>query len=232
MSFIDDLADNYPTSGKIIQTMFGVGVLDIDDTSSFLGLTVNVKVNESAGIEATEADGAEQYDAESTASMSVPASLIANSGPQARLVYATYFNDRLFQRRQSYLEENGRTSFQVGSMVLSGRVVGRERITGLQDPVRFVFKKNSVSPLICKHMDCIVNIGLSVYCLFVCLFKAAERGRSVECSFWDQSLDDGFGAWSTEGCMLVRQGRRDAMCQCDHLTDFAIVAVSEHPVLR
>ncbi len=46
---------------------------------------------------------------------------------------------------------------------------------------------------------------------------------SAECSFWDQSLDDGYGAWSTEGCSLVKDGRDSTSCKCNHLTNFAIL---------
>lgn len=44
-----------------------------------------------------------------------------------------------------------------------------------------------------------------------------------ECSFWDQTLDQNYGAWSSEGCSLVRDGGEVTSCHCSHLTNFAIL---------
>lgn len=63
------------------------------------------------------------------------------------------------------------------------------------------------------------------------MLKAAQSGRKAECSFWDQSLDSGFGAWSTEGCTLISEDREAATCHCDHLTNFALITVSPLNVL-
>ena len=35
----------------------------------------------------------------------------------------------------------------------------------------------------------------------------------------------GFGDWSTRGCTLVNETEEEAMCECDHLTNFAILLV-------
>ena len=55
---------------------------------------------------------------------------------------------------------------------------------------------------------------------------AAENGTRTDCAFWDQSLDDGYGAWSTDGCRLVSESKTEAVCACNHLTQFALLVVS------
>ena len=52
----------------------------------------------------------------------------------------------------------------------------------------------------------------------------------VECSYWDLSLDEGFGGWSTEGCSRVVRVEDDAgkvVCDCNHLTNFAVLLVGQ-----
>ena len=62
------------------------------------------------------------------------------------------------------------------------------------------------------------------------LFQSVKEGTGTECSFWDQARDEGYGAWSTVGCNLVDEDYDKAMCQCNHLTHFAIIRVSQKQV--
>ncbi|XP_022092566.1 uncharacterized protein LOC110980305 [Acanthaster planci] len=49
------------------------------------------------------------------------------------------------------------------------------------------------------------------------------EGRESECVFWNQSLADGGGAWSTNGCHLAQTlVSGHVVCSCDHLTQFAL----------
>ena len=48
------------------------------------------------------------------------------------------------------------------------------------------------------------------------------------CSFWDEELAD----WSQDGCVLVSgftssDDEESVRCACDHLTNFAVIMVSE-----
>lgn len=58
-------------------------------------------------------------------------------------------------------------------------------------------------------------------CIFVCI--AAQASGLTECSFWDKKLDGGYGAWSQKGCRLVTETSGSATCECNHLTNFAIL---------
>ena len=52
------------------------------------------------------------------------------------------------------------------------------------------------------------------------------------CVFWDFALRDGKGGWSTEGCMLNSTDDGRVTCHCDHLTNFAVLAVCSRPQLK
>ena len=117
----------------------------------------------------------------------------------SELVFGVYTTRDLFIRREEYIKANNRSSYVLGSLVvLSTHYVGIPR-RALLNEARFTLRKTPA---------------------------AAENGTKTECSFWDQSLDNGYGAWSTDGCRLVSENRREAVCACDHLTQFALLVVS------
>ncbi|XP_070209791.1 uncharacterized protein [Littorina saxatilis] len=43
------------------------------------------------------------------------------------------------------------------------------------------------------------------------------------CVFWDFALQDGKGAWSEEGCHHSDTVQEKVVCECDHLTNFAVL---------
>jgi len=66
-----------------------------------------------------------------------------------------------------------------------------------------------------------------LYATFFALYQAFYNSTNTECSHWDQSLDEGYGGWSTENCSLVEEIREEAVCECNHLGNFAITLVSK-----
>ena len=52
------------------------------------------------------------------------------------------------------------------------------------------------------------------------------NGTNTTCVFWDPNLDNGNGAFSTEGGSLLRDDEDSAECEFYHLTSFAILLVS------
>ncbi|KAK7091735.1 adhesion G-protein coupled receptor G2-like [Littorina saxatilis] len=52
--------------------------------------------------------------------------------------------------------------------------------------------------------------------------QAIQRERS-RCVFWDFALQDGKGAWSEEGCYHSNTVQGKLVCECDHLTNFAVL---------
>ncbi len=54
-----------------------------------------------------------------------------------------------------------------------------------------------------------------------------EEISNSECVFWDFAALDGSGDWSTDGCEQVQiPGTDRVVCNCDHLTSFAVIVVS------
>lgn len=43
------------------------------------------------------------------------------------------------------------------------------------------------------------------------------------CAYWDQTLDERFGAWSYTGCRQISDTNGYIICECTHLTNFVIL---------
>ena len=127
---------------------------------------------------------------------------LSNVDSSNGLVFGVYSTPSLFIRRPGYLEMNNRTRFVLGStVVVSVRYRGDfSRVDLGGTPVMITLQKSA---------------------------QAVQNGTRTECSFWDQSLDGGYGAWSSNGCRLLSETRNEAVCECDHLAQFSLVVVSE-----
>ncbi|XP_038058912.1 adhesion G-protein coupled receptor G2-like isoform X2 [Patiria miniata] len=56
--------------------------------------------------------------------------------------------------------------------------------------------------------------------------KARMDADNPRCVFWDETNNDGWGGWSTEGCSLDSGNDIDdsnVVCKCNHLTNFAML---------
>uniref|UniRef100_A0A1X7SMH6 GAIN-B domain-containing protein n=1 Tax=Amphimedon queenslandica TaxID=400682 RepID=A0A1X7SMH6_AMPQE len=82
---------------------------------------------------------------------------------------------------------------KVSSIIVSASVVGAGTIRGIKPPVDLSFQLDPNS-----------------------------NGTNPQCTFWNQSFDGGYGDWSSEGCNTSSNDSQ-VMCQCDHLTSFAIL---------
>eukprot|EP00057_Strongylocentrotus_purpuratus_P002393 XP_003724431.2 PREDICTED: latrophilin-3 [Strongylocentrotus purpuratus] len=58
-------------------------------------------------------------------------------------------------------------------------------------------------------------------------FKIQKTNPSYTptCTYWDFDVNGGEGDWSTLGCDLVDETDVQAVCSCDHLTNFAVLMV-------
>ncbi|GFO40871.1 G-protein coupled receptor [Plakobranchus ocellatus] len=56
------------------------------------------------------------------------------------------------------------------------------------------------------------------------LIQPDEKDRyKTSCEFWDYSANFGFGDWNPEGCEHSKTVQGRIICQCDHLTNFAVL---------
>ncbi|XP_062609065.1 adhesion G protein-coupled receptor L3-like [Saccostrea cucullata] len=54
--------------------------------------------------------------------------------------------------------------------------------------------------------------------------KHGNSHKSIrECVFWDFDLNNGTGGWSTRGCKLLSTDDLHLHCECNHLTNFAVL---------
>jgi len=144
--------------------------------------------------------------------------------------------------REEYVDINNPTNYTLGSVVVSARVSGGMAVSGIEEVVTLTFVKNqvvsrfmnyipmkSVSPLH-TYIDAYTYTRTFSHSIppfpFPSLPKAQENGSAFFCVFWDQSIDEEYGGWSTEGCRLLQEEEQMAVCTCNHLTSFALLVVS------
>ncbi|KAL9989371.1 hypothetical protein ACROYT_G003913 [Oculina patagonica] len=58
----------------------------------------------------------------------------------------------------------------------------------------------------------------------VIVFGGVQTDKgSVVCVYWDYSLNSKGGGWSTDGCRLASRKNGTVTCECNHLTNFAVL---------
>ncbi|KAJ8021739.1 Adhesion G-protein coupled receptor G4 [Holothuria leucospilota] len=51
----------------------------------------------------------------------------------------------------------------------------------------------------------------------------APSMHTRQCVWWDFATNGGYGGWSTEGCHVAMETEDSIICDCDHLTNFAVL---------
>jgi hypothetical protein len=127
----------------------------------------------------------------------LPRSIFQNGKNATRISSGIFANSALFQPRKAYLTQTGEVFTLVGSSVLSISVLGTT-ISGLDDSDRLEIEFSKTE------------------------FAAAE-GKKASCRFWNFTNDESFGGWDDSGCVLLSENQTTAVCQCNHLTHFALL---------
>ncbi|XP_078656614.1 uncharacterized protein LOC144902852 isoform X2 [Branchiostoma floridae x Branchiostoma belcheri] len=110
-----------------------------------------------------------------------------------RLSFTIFQNSRLFPYDQTVDVERGFHPQTVNSKVIAGR------ISGLQT-------KNLSKPVTLKYLP-----------------VDRRNMTNMTCVFWDFAANHGGGAWSTDGCSYGGMDKGRVVCECDHLTNFAVL---------
>ena len=128
----------------------------------------------------------------------LPSSMAGTRG----LIAGVYNSPSLFVSRPEYVRAQNRSNYVLGSNVgvITVHFSGSLARTELDEPVEIRFWKTD---------------------------EASQNGTETECAFWDQSLDEGYGAWSGDECVLERETSEFADCACTHLTQFTLLVVSQ-----
>ncbi|KAK3577487.1 hypothetical protein CHS0354_026437 [Potamilus streckersoni] len=87
-------------------------------------------------------------------------------------------------------------TYTINTNIISASVNGGHRITKLNRPVIFTLEHTSIM----------------------------THSRYIPlCSFWDFDPSNLTGHWSQEGCQVISSCPSNTTCQCDHLTNFAVL---------
>ncbi|KAI8487025.1 hypothetical protein Bbelb_352850 [Branchiostoma belcheri] len=115
------------------------------------------------------------------------------SAGEVRLSFIIYLNSRLFQSNQT----SPSTKTRVNSRVIASRVTGIEL-------------KNLSNPVVTRYLPLVQN-------------STDSTVNNMRCVFWDFEAGGGVGAWSTEGCAFSGIDNGRVVCECNHLTNFAVL---------
>ncbi|XP_033125665.1 adhesion G-protein coupled receptor G2-like [Anneissia japonica] len=105
------------------------------------------------------------------------------------------------------------TVYQNSSLFISNKLSKESR----QD-----FTRQVGSHVISASVEAVKIDGL-VYPVKAAFLPRFETINNTECVFWDFSVDDGVGDWSSDGCVYNKTEDDRVICFCDHLTNFAIL---------
>ncbi|KAK3771522.1 hypothetical protein RRG08_056049 [Elysia crispata] len=53
--------------------------------------------------------------------------------------------------------------------------------------------------------------------------KPNQSSEATSCAFWDFSADESRGNWNTSGCIYEKTVNGKEICECNHLTNFAVL---------
>jgi hypothetical protein len=191
------VVDNYPLPIspplEIPHDTF-TAVVDFNfDLETFTGSSVAFN---SSNLHLIEGDSASSDFAASVTLSSDLAPFLANQ-QDLSIVFVIYKTQGLFMEREEFIIDNNRTTLQLGStVVVEARLSVGATVSNIENVVTLTFSKNEV---------------------------ATENGSISICVFWNQTLDEGYGGWSEEGCRLVREDELTSVCTCNHLSRFALI---------
>ncbi|KAM4795686.1 adhesion G-protein coupled receptor G2 [Rhinophrynus dorsalis] len=84
---------------------------------------------------------------------------------------------------------------------------------------------SSVSNLTITNLKDDVTVTLKTFPI------SNQTNVSVLCVFWDLTKNNGTGGWESNGCTVANTTQNETVCQCNHLTSFAILMeVSRTPL--
>ncbi|CAH1249318.1 ADGRG4 [Branchiostoma lanceolatum] len=115
---------------------------------------------------------------------------------EVRLSFIIYQSSRLFQSNQT-APSSADTKTRVNSRVIASRVTGFDL-------------KNLPNPVVTRYLPIVENSTNSTV-------------NNIRCVSWDFNAGGGGGAWSTEGCNFVGIDNNRVVCECNHLTNFAVL---------
>eukprot|EP00111_Clytia_hemisphaerica_P004274 TCONS_00012210-protein len=129
----------------------------------------------------------------------VPKTALPSNQSKISVASVVYKNDLFFAQSvgKTTNQITDRVSGSVGSVIHS-LIVGQQEIKDLFDPIKLIFKTN-------QQMK-----------------RSQQKITNTTCSFWVEDSNHQY-YWSDQGCKTVNQTIDHVICQCNHLTNFAIL---------
>ncbi|CAH1242711.1 FCN1 [Branchiostoma lanceolatum] len=136
---------------------------------------------------------------EVVASIALPDQLaLEATSDDVRLSFTIFQSSKLFQTDPTVDVDRGFLPSTINSKVIAGR------ISGLQT-------KNLSKPVVLKYLP-----------------VDRRNMTNITCVFWDFAANNGGGAWSSDGCSFGGVNKGRIVCECHHLTNFAVL--TQHTV--
>ncbi|XP_042323272.1 cadherin EGF LAG seven-pass G-type receptor 1 isoform X2 [Sceloporus undulatus] len=93
----------------------------------------------------------------------------------------------------------------------------------LRLPSRPIINTPIISTIVYRDGESLPDILESPITLEHVMLETEERTKPV-CVFWNHSITIGeTGGWSSKGCELFSRSQKHVICQCNHLTSFAVL---------
>ncbi|XP_066920828.1 adhesion G-protein coupled receptor G7-like [Clytia hemisphaerica] len=132
---------------------------------------------------------------------------------KSRIVYALLFNnDALFQtENQTIAVQSGQPILSPISSKILAVTVGKEKVVNLSNPILLKFKKMDIG---------VTKDERKIY-KYSCVFWDTQKETPPKSTNGPPKSTNGF--WSSRGCWKVNETQSDITCECNHLTNFAIL---------
>lgn len=170
-------------------------------------------------------DSAERASQE--ASIFLPLALFKSLTGTSVGVFSTFYSTATLFPLRPVAEDKIQQSVQqriiVGSPVLSASIGLASELVNLEPPdvIEVKIRLSSDLPEGVSHI-----IATAVSVDMLSLLQTSRVNGSEQCVFWDFTAAGGLGNWSSFGCVKVSSRNGVVTCQCNHLTNFAILVVS------
>ncbi|XP_022293316.1 adhesion G protein-coupled receptor B1-like isoform X2 [Crassostrea virginica] len=108
--------------------------------------------------------------------------------------------------------------------------------TNLKNVSRNQTEKMISTPVLSLKLETVPEVLSPPLSLTFVTLNKTGKSSSALCVYWDFTARNGRGAWQTDGCTRIDVSSNQIVCQCNHLTNFAVLmsldsGIADAPVL-
>ncbi|GFO27163.1 adhesion G-protein coupled receptor g4-like [Plakobranchus ocellatus] len=199
------------TQERLVSGGVGLEVWDIAQKSSDSSVIVGIKML---------SDGSQEVVAFEELVSQFSDSQVEYVGTQA----AIYLPEEFIR---TYTNNNSNTEVRLSMNVYKVTNLYRDPSFGQDDGVNRTLNSRVIAAQLLVGGEEITDLGgykvLTVFEPTVYVLPSEERPNRTTCVYWDFSANEGAGGWSSDGCIYGRTTEGRDLCECDHLTNFAVL---------